>query len=89
MTISTVGISSPLLATSVHTSVVHSPDLNLFNAPSLFGCQKNCIDEVGGQHLEQHKKQNKKNGNTNKFEIIRVKLYYIGKVNVLPDSFDH
>ena len=39
MTISTDGISSPLLATSVQIRTLHSPALNLFKAPSLFACQ--------------------------------------------------
>lgn len=40
MTISTDGISSPLLATSVQMRTLHSPALNLFKAPSLFACQR-------------------------------------------------
>lgn len=40
MTISTDGISSPLLATSVQMRILHSPALNLFKAPSRFAYQR-------------------------------------------------
>ena len=40
MTISTDGISSPLLATSVQIRILHSPALNLFKAPSRFAYQR-------------------------------------------------
>jgi hypothetical protein len=37
-TMSTLGMSRPLDATSVATKMFLCPDLNLFNAPNLFGC---------------------------------------------------
>jgi hypothetical protein len=37
-TMSTLGISRPLDATSVATNMFLWPDLNLFNAPNLLGC---------------------------------------------------
>lgn len=45
-TIFTDGISSPLLATLLHTRMLHSPALNLFKAPSLLD-RENSIDRFG------------------------------------------
>jgi len=44
---STEGMSSPRLATSVQMRMLRSPDLNLFSAPSRLGCHP--------QREERHK----------------------------------